>query len=212
MNQLVQAILKRIPKGTIKVRVLGRHTMYNSGVPGELATPSPEGRDLLYRVTSFYQYLIFVLQEQFEFGVPVVEHSGVARSMISTWEITKAKVLIPNPLLALTASLMSINNGKWYRSRADQGSSQLTIIREFLRTPALHGQNFLDNADLYRFWCTSDAERFKITFAHEVAASMAVMDCVDTVGLADCQAYLVCVNAHGQILTAIRLVPPGTEE
>lgn len=204
MKFRTREIINQIPAGTMYVRLLGRHTAYNSGDP-TTATPSPEGLKICGNALPVYEELTEVLVK--DFGPAVVECSDVPRSFLTTWEVLRPTNLAPNHLLKMTASLTLIQNGNWFAKLKSAGKSVIEMIQEFLGKPSLQTQEFKDNAEMYGAWVRTGSARFKATFAHEVAASLCILEHLDpeTAGLEECESYLICLDENRKITKVIKI-------
>ncbi|MFA6272364.1 MAG: hypothetical protein WC693_04670 [Patescibacteria group bacterium] len=216
MEQLVSQILAWIPVGATRVSLLGRHSLSVQIGPNDSRTLSPKGIKLCHEVSDFYNRLVRELEIRFG-GSAVCFRSEMARSFSTVWEILNPDHIICDPRLNLLASLKKIQGGEWYRRRKIAGRSDVAIISDFLAADLSVGEDqpFGENALNYREWATEldNDTRVRITFAHEVACSLAAHPYLDSdvePGLSECQAYLFCVDDAGNVLHVIKVTPPAT--
>jgi len=201
-----------IPEGTTRVSILGRHTLSQQDGPNETRTLRPEGITLCHSVQIYYAMLLSFLESRF--GSPSFFCSEMARSFATVWEITHAPHITRDSRLNLLASLKKIQDGAWFKSQKEASAPVPEMLRMFLADPVLaEGQPFSENANNYMDWATDDGDRnVRITFAHEVACSLAVSEHVDDkdLGLSECQAFMLCMDDNGFIQKVIKITPPAT--
>ncbi|MFA6524771.1 MAG: hypothetical protein WCT33_00710 [Patescibacteria group bacterium] len=215
----VSQILARIPDGTTRISLLGRHSLSVQDGPNETRTLSADGIQLCNEVSGFYTQLVHELEVLTSSSEAAFYCSDMARSFATIQEIFHPDSIYQDDRLNLLASLKKIDGGAWFKEQKDAGCSEREIISNFivLTDPSVGAdQPFELNARNYLHWAAEPSgPRLRVAFAHEVACTMAAYPYFffgeQWPGLKECESYMFCMNDWGHILRMIKVTPPATQ-
>lgn len=213
-------ITKMIPKKTSMLRLLGRHSMAVQSGKQQERPLTPDGWKLCLDVQPFYLQLFYELKSLLNQQTAGLDWnvqydcSGNRRSEQSLRLIMGVSDVTSLPILNFDGSLGTLP-GDWWKSRFEAQMPFTDIFADFINDKSLWSDDYTRDQENYKSWIQgTGAGLFGVTFAHEVAASLAVIDHLTDgtqPGLEECQSYLVCLDNNFNILGVIKCIPPGTK-
>lgn len=208
-----------IPEGTTRVVIRGRHAKSVQDGTNQTRTLTEKGAKLCAAVKDDYQSLIDYLISVF--GPAVYACSEWPRSLLTTFLVTGAEHIVPDPRLTLKISVKKAPSPDpkftdYYEWAKEQGHSINRLLCDLNANPNLFGDQPVDEAlaDNVDFLKSFEFENnLVITFDHEPVISLTAVKfgaANEDLGLKECQAFIFYLAISGQIIGVEKFAPPAT--